>query len=290
MSGTVCLTFDFDSFAGALPGGSPGDLARAEFAAAGVPRILNLLEHRAILSTWFIPGHTVQTYPALCRDIVRAGHEVALHGYAHENNSRLTAREERQVTRHAFEVVADLLGEAPKGARTPSWDLSAATLDILTELGLDYDSSLMAHDYRPYFVRQGDHHRVEGPSALGNPSPLVELPISWSLDDWPAFETNGRGRPLQNARLVFENWRDDVVYMLRDFQDGVVTFTSHPEVTGRGHRLLGYERLVDELRQMGVAFARMDSVVQAFLAGQSYGEYRPEHGSFRERPPGGAGM
>ncbi len=286
MSGTVCLTFDFDSFSGELPGGSPGDLSRAEFSAVGVPRILNLLEHRGIPATWFIPGHTVETYPTLCRDIVRAGHEVALHGYAHENNSRLTADEERRVTRHAYEAVAEVLGETPKGARTPSWDLSPATLDILTELGLVYDSSLMAHDYQPYYVRQGDRHSIEGPSRLGEPSRLVELPISWSLDDWPAFETNGRGRALQNARLVFENWRDDVAYMLRDFEDGVVTLTSHPEVTGRGHRLLGYERLVDEIRQMGVTFSRMDTVAEAFRAGRAYGQYRPRHGSFGERPPG----
>jgi peptidoglycan/xylan/chitin deacetylase (PgdA/CDA1 family) len=286
MSGTVCLTFDFDALAGELPGGSPGDLSRAEFSAAAVPRILNLLEHRGILSTWFVPGHTVETYRTLCQDIVRAGHEVALHGYAHESNSRLARDEEIRVTRHAFEVVSDLLGQAPKGARTPSWDLSPATLDILMELGLMYDSSLMAHDYRPYFVRTGDRHSVEGPSVLGSCSPLVELPVSWSLDDWPAFETNGRGRALGNARLVFENWRDDVVYMLRDFQDGVVTLTSHPEVTGRGHRLLGYERLVDELRDLGVSFARMDTVAQAFREGRQYGRYRPRHGSFAERAPG----
>ena len=286
MSGTVCLTFDFDSFSGELPGGSPGDLSRAEFAAVGVPRILNLLEHYAIPATWFVPGHTADTYPTLCRDIVRAGHEVALHGYAHENNSRLTADEERRVTRHAYEAVAEVLGERPKGARTPSWDLSTATLDILTELGLVYDSSLMAHDYRPYYVRRDDRHSIEGPSRLGESSRLLELPISWSLDDWPAFETNGRGRALHNARLVFENWRDDVAYMLRDFDDGVVTLTSHPEVTGRGHRLLGYERLVGEIRQMGVTFSRMDTVADAVLAGRAYGRYHPQHGSFGERPPG----
>jgi peptidoglycan/xylan/chitin deacetylase (PgdA/CDA1 family) len=286
VSGTVCLTFDFDSFSGELPGGSPGNLSRAEFAAVGVPRILNLLEHRGILATWFVPGHTVDTYPTLCRDIVRAGHEIALHGYAHENNSALTPEEERRVTRRAYDTVAQLIGEAPKGTRTPSWDLSPATLDILIELQLDYDSSLMGHDYRPYYVRQGDRHRVDGASTLGSPSSLIELPISWSLDDWPAFETNGRGRALGNARLVFENWRDDVAYMLRDFEDGVVTLTCHPEVTGRGHRLLGYERLVDELAGMGVEFARMDRVAAAFRTGRGYGRYQPRYGSFRERPPG----
>jgi peptidoglycan/xylan/chitin deacetylase (PgdA/CDA1 family) len=286
MPGTVCLTFDFDSFSGELPGGSPGDLSRAEFAAAGVPRLLNLLEHRGIAATWFVPGHTVETYPTLCRDILRGGHEIALHGYAHEHNSALTPDEERQVTQRAFDVVGALTGQAPKGSRTPSWDLSSATLDILLDLGLEYDSSLMAHDYRPYYVRRGDLHRTDGPSVLGTPTTLVELPISWSLDDWPAFETNGRGRALGNARLVFDNWRDDVVYMLRDFEDGVVTFTCHPEVVGRGHRLLAFERLVDELRAMGVGFSRMDMVATAFRAGRAFGRYRPQHGSFEERQPG----
>jgi len=284
--GTVCLTFDFDSFAGALPDGTPGDMSRAEFAAVGVARLLNLLEHRGLLATWFVPGHTADTYPAVIRDIVAAGHEVAIHGYAHERSSQLTAEAERAVTRRAFEAVAAASGRAPTGTRAPSWDLSPATLSILTELGLDYDSSLMAHDYRPYYVREGDRHQEDGPSELGAPTRLVELPISWSLDDWPAFETNGRGRRLGNARLVFENWRDDVVYMLRDFQDGVVTLTCHPEVSGRGHRLLGLERLVDELLAMGVGFSRMDAVAQAFRAGRAYGRYQPQHGHFRERPPG----
>jgi len=286
MGGTVCLTFDFDSFAGDLPDASPGDLSRAEFSAVGVARILNLLEQREIPATWFVPGHTADTYPTACRDIVRGGHELALHGYAHERPSLLTPDREREVTRRAFDALGALQGSAPTGNRTPSWDLSAHTLEILVELGIVYDSSLMAHDYRPYRVRRGDRHTVEGPSVLGEPGPLVELPISWSLDDWPAFETNGKGRALGNARLVFENWVEDVAYMVRDFDDGVVTMTFHPEVTGRGHRLLGLERMIDRLFALGVRFERCDRVVAQWLAGRAYGAYRPAAGTFGERGPG----
>jgi peptidoglycan-N-acetylglucosamine deacetylase len=286
MAGTVCLSFDFDSFAGDLPDAGPNDLSRGEFSAVGTVRLLNLLEARAIAATWFVPGHTADTYPSLCRDIVRGGHELGLHGYAHEHPSRLSPEREREVTRRAFEVLGALEGRAPRGSRAPSWDLSASTLDILAEVGLVYDSSLAAHDYHPYRVRQGDRHSVEGPSRLGEPGPLVEMPVSWSLDDWPAFETNGPGRALGNARLVFENWLGDVEYMLRDFEDGVVTLTFHPEVTGRGHRLMGLERLLGALVALGVRFERMDRVVEAWLSGRAYGTYRPQAGSFRERGPG----
>ncbi len=286
MAGSVCLSFDFDSFAGDLPDAAPTDLSRGEFSAVGTVRLLNLLEARGIAATWFVPGHTAETYPTLCRDIVRAGHELGLHGYAHERASRLPPERERELTRRAIDVLGSLEGRAPRGSRAPSWDLSASTLDILAEVGVVYDSSLMAHDYRPYRVRRGDRHAVDGPSRFGEPGPLVEMPISWSLDDWPAFETNGGGRALRNTRLVFENWLDDVRYMLRDFEDGVVTLTFHPEVTGRGHRLLGLERLLDALDALGVEFERMDRVVQAWLSGRAYGRYRPQAGSFGERGPG----
>jgi peptidoglycan/xylan/chitin deacetylase (PgdA/CDA1 family) len=286
MAGTVCLSFDFDSFAGDLPDAGPVDLSRGEFAAVGVARLLNLLEARGIAATWFVPGHTAENYPDVCRDILHGGHEIALHGYAHERPRLLTPERERAVTARAFEVLGTIAGRAPRGSRAPSWDLSPVSLDILAELGVVYDSSLMAHDYRPYRVRRGDRHDVERATVFGEPGPLVEMPISWALDDWPAFETNGGGRALGNARLVFENWREDVAYMLRDFEDGVVTLTFHPEVTGRGHRLLGLERLVDALADLGVVFARMDAVVERWLGGRAYGIYRPQAGSFRERGPG----
>lgn len=285
--GTVCLTFDFDAVSLWIARGmyTPTPVSRGEFGAVAVPRILNLLAARGLPSTWFIPGHTVETYPEVCQEIVEAGHEVALHGYAHENVATMEEEQERAMFRRTYDIVSSLVGAAPKGFRAPSWDLSPHTLEILLELGLLYDSSLMSHDYAVFYCRIGDEVPSDGPMRLGETTSLVELPISWSLDDYPHFEylrMPGLLMPgLKTTKDVFGNWTGDVSYMLRDFEDGVLTATFHPQVIGRGHRLLGLERWIDELLGMQVEFGRMDSVAEQFVAGRSFGQYRPRHDARR---------
>lgn len=282
--GTVCLTFDFDAVSLWIQRKqlTPTPVSRGEFGAVAVPRILNLLESRNIKSTWFIPGHTVETYPEACLEIVEAGHEVALHGYAHENVAALDEKTEREVFRRSHNVVGNLSGSAPKGSRAPSWDLSPHTIDIMLELGLVYDSSLMSHDYAVFYCRKGDRIAEDGPLEFGQATGLVELPVSWTLDDYPQFEylrMSGLLMPgLRSPETVFRNWTDDVTYMLRDFEDGVAVVTFHPQVIGRGHRLLGLERWLDELGGMDLSFARMDDVAEQFLAGRSFGKYHPQRG------------
>jgi peptidoglycan/xylan/chitin deacetylase (PgdA/CDA1 family) len=284
-SGTVCLTFDFDAMSLWMVRGmtTPGPLSRGEFGATAVPRLLHLLERRDIASTWFIPGHTVETYPDLCRRIVDAGHEVALHGYAHETVSTLAPDQERAVFRRSHEILTRLVGGEPKGNRTPSWDLTPQTVPILLELGVRYDSSLMSSDYTPFYARSGDEAPPDRAYRFGRPTELVELPVSWSLDDYPAFEyfrsSNFVMPGLKTPADVYGNWLDDVRYMLRDFDDGVCVITFHPQVVGRGHRLLGLERFVDQLCELGVQFDRMDHVAEQFRAGRRYGVHRPEGGA-----------
>jgi peptidoglycan/xylan/chitin deacetylase (PgdA/CDA1 family) len=279
--GTVCLTFDFDAVSLWMSRGmyTPTPVSRGEFGTVAVPRILNLLADRNISSTWFIPGHTVETYPEACGEIVEAGHEVALHGYAHENVAALEEQQERDMFRRSHDVVSSLIGDAPKGFRAPAWDLSPCTLEILLELGLVYDSSLMSHDYAVFYCRTGDEVPPDGPVRFGEVTTLVELPVSWSLDDYPHFEylrMPGLLMPgLRSPDQVFKNWTDDVLYMLRDFENGVATATFHPQVIGRGHRMLGLERWVDELSRMGVAFDRLDRVAEQFREGRAYGKYSP---------------
>ncbi len=282
MAGTVCLTFDFDALSLWINRRqtSPASLSRGEFGAVAVPRILQLLNAYHIQSTWFIPGHTIETYQSQCEQVVKAGHEIGLHGYLHENVGELSELQERAVFRRAFDIVENLTGQPPQGSRTPSWDLTASTVDIMLELGLLYDSSLMSNDYTPFFARRGDHLSPEGAMHFGEATRLVELPVSWSLDDYPHFEylmyASGSVLPgLRPADEVFRNWTNDIVFMLRDFDDGVAVVTFHPQVIGRGHRLLALERWLDELGRMGVAFARCEDVARQVLAGRAYGTYRP---------------
>jgi peptidoglycan/xylan/chitin deacetylase (PgdA/CDA1 family) len=279
--GTVCLTFDFDAMSLWIVRGmlSPGPISRGEFGAHVIPRLLDLLERERISSTFFIPGHTVETYPGESRAIVDAGHEVGLHGYAHELVSSLTPEQERAAFRRGYEAIASIAGTAPRGNRTPSWDLTPSTIEILIELGLLYDSSLMSTDYTPFYSRAGDVVVPDAPATFGKPTELVQLPVSWSLDDYPAFEyfrSNTYVMPgLKSPVDVYGNWLDDLRYMVRDYEDGVCVITFHPQVVGRGHRLLGLERFIKEVRELDLEFARLDNVAEQFRGGRKYGTYRP---------------
>ena len=270
---TVCLTFDFDAMSLWIARGmaSPGPLSRGEFGAHAVPRILRLLDQHKIATTWFVPGHTADTYPGLVAGIAEAGHEIALHGYAHEAVSGLDAARERAVLMRASEALIRVTGREPTGNRTPSWDFTESTVDILVELGIRYDSSLMATDYTPYYARSGDKAPEDGPYQFGTPTPLVELPVSWTLDDYPQFEyvrAPGMVMPgLRSPREVFSNFLDDVRYLAREEGDGVCVITFHPQVIGRGHRMLGLEWFIGQLNDLGVSYARCDTVAEAFRAG-----------------------
>lgn len=278
-TGTVCVTFDFDAFSSRFAPGSPtspGVLSRGEFSAFAVPRILALLERQSAAATWFVPGHTADTFPDLCRRIANAGHEIALHGYLHEPPSMLAPDQERAILERSREALYKITGSYPVGNRTPGWDFSSSTVDMLVAAGVEYDSSLMARDFQPYFARTGDNPRTDGPFEFGPETGVVELGVDWSLCDFPHFEfLLAAGVLLQGLRRVdnvVRNWINEVSYMVRHVTNGVCTITLHPEVMGRGHRMLGLERFLGEARDLGVEFVRQDNVVRQFRAGRQYGK------------------
>ncbi|WP_033291722.1 polysaccharide deacetylase family protein [Amycolatopsis jejuensis] len=273
-SGTVCLTFDFDALSRWIAWGlaSPGPLSRGEFGAVAVPRILRLLSGHDIPATFYTPGHTAETYPDLVRQIADAGHELALHGYCHEPVSELSEAQEREVLLRSADILEKLTGQRPSGCRTPSWDFTEHTVGLMAELGLSHDSSLMGHDYLPYPARTGDRWPAGEPYRFGSPTGIVEVPVSWTLDDFPAFEfirTEQLVMPgLRRPGEVFANWLDDVRYMLTEYQDGVCVLTFHPQAIGRGHRMIALRQLIAELKDLGVRFARVDTVAEAWRQGR----------------------
>jgi peptidoglycan/xylan/chitin deacetylase (PgdA/CDA1 family) len=265
----VCLSFDFDAVSSWIYRGAttPTPISRGEFGIVGAGRILDLLGRRGIAATWFVPGHTLDNWPDVCRRVHAAGHEIGHHGYLHEPPAALTRQQEADVLARGTDSIARITGAPPRGYRSPAWDLSPHTVELLLERGFLYDSSMMADDYTPYRARRGD---VVEPERLlwGQPTTLIELPVSWSLDDHPHFEFVRRESTVQPGLMatagVLENWLDEYRYMAGQVDWGVLTYTFHPQVIGRGHRMLLLERLIDGLAALGATFVRMDAAAEEF--------------------------
>jgi peptidoglycan/xylan/chitin deacetylase (PgdA/CDA1 family) len=268
----VCLTFDFDAISGFISRGqtSPGWISRGEFGPrVGAPRLLALFKKYGITTSWYVPGHTIETYPDAVKAVVDAGHEIAHHGWTHRPPASLTREQEETELERGNEAIKRISGEYARGYRSPSWDLSPHSVELMLKHRFVYDSSMMGNDYSPYYARQGDEIPLEHAAQFGKPTPLVEMPIHWSTDDSPHFEfvrtEHSVRQGLQNAHNVEENWINDFLYMREVVADwGVLTSTCHPFIIGRGHRIMMLERLIQRMKEEGAVFQRVDATVEEF--------------------------
>ena len=218
---TASITVDVDGVAGLAcrPGGPWGLTARSEheFVWRGLERVLDVLARHDCRATFYVPGQTVLERPHVFAELAAAGHELGHHGHAHLPTLSLDPAGERDELLRGLEALASI-GVTPRGYRSPGWELTSVTLALLGELGFVWDSSLMA-DERPY--RLGD---------------LVELPVHWRLDDVPYWLA------YRDPREVLAIWAAE-----HDHADGHITYTIHPEHTGRGHRLTLLDGLLDHI-------------------------------------------
>ena len=156
-------------------------MSMAEYGpSVATPRILDLLDAHDIKGSFYIPGYIAETHPDLVHEIVRRGHEVSHHGYMHEPPASMDATEEEQVLVRGIEILEGLAGYRPPGYRSPSWELSEVSLDLLTSYGFSYDSSMMGDD-APYTLETSN-------------GSIVEIPVHWLLDDAPALCSRPRSR------------------------------------------------------------------------------------------------
>jgi peptidoglycan/xylan/chitin deacetylase (PgdA/CDA1 family) len=254
----VALSFDSDHETISLRANetSPGKLSQGEYGArVGVPRILDLLSRNGIPASFYVPAVCALLRPAEVKSYVDAGHEVGMHGWIHERNVLLDEAAERELAVRAYDTLATVAGVAPVGIRTPSWDFSHHTLAISRELGLAYDSSLMADD-EPYEIL-----------ADGEPTGMVEIPVEWIRDDAPYFTMDRftNSRPYTAPRAVLTIWRDefDAAYQA----GGLFQLTMHPHVIGHRSRFAVLTELVDHIRSHSdVWFATHAAIADYVLA------------------------
>jgi len=255
---TCCITFDFDamsSWVGTVKSQNPSMISRGQFGAVAVPRILDLLERYGVTAGFAIPGHTAYAFPRLVESICARGHEIVHHGWVHENPADFDEAGERRILEEGLRALERVAGVRPSGYRSPAWDFSPRTVDLLIEYGFLYDSSCMGDDFYPYYLRTGDQWSLDSAYRFGTTTELVEMPVTWGLDDFPVSEfVLGFNQGLQGPSAVEEMWRGDFDYACRNSHGGVFILTLHPQTTGRGNRMSMLERLL-------VHFSAQDNVV-----------------------------
>lgn len=250
----VALSFDPDHETGTLREGSTsvGRLSQGQYGSrAGVPRILELLRRHDLRASFFVPAVVAQLYPDEQRRIVDDGHEIGMHGWIHERTSPLPEDVERDLMRRAFDVLTKVSGQTPVGVRVPSWDFSPNTLMLIRELGLLYDSSLMADD-EPYELLEN-----------GEPTGVVELPVEWIKDDAPYLNMNRFEaiRPYTPPSAVLEIFKREFDGAVAE--RGLFLLTMHPHIIGHRSRMAILEELVQHIKATpGVWFATHEEVAR----------------------------
>lgn len=264
----VNIGVDFDThdgWIGSMGMTTPGALSRGEFGAeAGLPRLLRVLKKYDITTTFCTPTHTMMTFPAAFESVMAAGHEIAAHGLWHERILDLGRDEEERVLVKQLEQHERLVGKRPRGYRSPSWDFSDHTLGLLESAGLAWDSSLMGHDFRPYHPRPVVIDLEEG-NTFGAPSSILEIPVSWYLDDFPAFEFVGGSLPgLASTDVVLKRWTDYFDYGYEYEPGGVFTLTVHPDCIGHASTILMLDKFLSYLSDHDVWFATLSEIFDAW--------------------------
>ena len=258
---------------------SPDDISRGLFAGeVGVPRLLDLFDRAGLKTSWFIPGHSIETFPEQTKMVVDAGHEIGVHGYTHENPIAMTREQEEAILDRCIDLITDVSGKRPTGYVAPWWEFSPVTNELLLERGIKYDHSLMHRDFEPYYVRVGDSwtnidysknaEEWMTPLVRGEETDLIEIPASWYLDDLPPMmfikaAPNSHG--FVNPRHLEQMWIDQFDWVYRELDYAVFTMTIHPDVSGRPQVLLMHERIIEHINKHdGVRWATFDEIADDF--------------------------
>ncbi len=291
----ICsIGVDVDAVAGQIGsyagGNSPSDISRGVFAAeVGTPRMLKLFDTLGIQTSWFIPGHSIETFPKEMKAVASAGHEIGLHGYTHENPIAMTPEQEADILDKTITLIRKLSGKRPTGYVAPWWEMSAATPHLLMERGIKYDHSQMHADFTPYWMRINESWTLIDyskpakswmkPMKKGSTFPIVQIPGSWYLDDLPPMMfmknvPNSGG--WTNPRDIEDWWRDQFDWVYREMDYAVYTLTIHPDISGRPQTLLMLERIIGHINShSGVRWMTFDQIADDFIKRSPFTGRRP---------------
>jgi len=244
----ACVSLSFDADHDTIPlrdaDESPMRISQGQYGnRQGTPRIRRLMAKHGIKVSFFYPAVSALLYPDEARAVADDGHEIGIHSWIHERNTVLPYEVERDLSFRAADTLEKVTGQRPVGMRTASWDFSPRTLDIIREMGLLYDSSLMADD-DPYELMSD-----------GQPTGIVELPPEWIRDDAVYFNMHRFSglRPYTPPSSVLEVFLGELDGAIAE--GGLFLLTMHPHHIGHRSRMPLLERVIEYGKSKGCWFA-----------------------------------
>lgn len=269
----VAVSIDLDAVSGWLGTGHHPDNILADYSAGffaakvGVPRLLRMLAklNLADRCTWFIPGHSAESFPDEVAQVVASGAEIGLHGYAHEGAYQMTPQQERDVLVKCIDIATKLTGKKPVGYRAPLYQLRESTLDLLEEFGFEYDASLTDHDCHPFFAPRRPAlqpidfsqpastwmHPIPsaGANAREDRRPLVCVPCNWYMEDMTPMQflphvPNSHG--YTDVRVIENLWRDRFLWIRENEEEPIFPVLMHPDTSGMAH-VIGMVEIMSRL-------------------------------------------
>jgi peptidoglycan/xylan/chitin deacetylase (PgdA/CDA1 family) len=293
----VAIGVDADCVAGWLGsyGGedSPADLSRGLSAGnEGIPRMLQLFEDEGIDTSWYVPGHTIETFPEEVGAVADAGHEIGVHGDSHENPTDLSREQEDEILQLSIDLVEDVTGEKPVGHRASWWEFSENTPDLVEKYDFLYDSTLMEREFEPGYMRKGDSwERINydqdpdswtTPYEYGEETDVAEIPISWYRDDIPAMLFIKQ--PLYHAgykdpeMMYKQYYKRQFDYLYNRRGAGVYTFTIHPDIHGLPHMIAHLEECINYVKgHENAGFSTLEDVARKYNDDSSAYETRGDY-------------
>lgn len=277
---TVCVTYDFDGVAPwiwnyELPGSHKQGVFGAD---VGTPRLLDLHDAHGIPSTWFIPGHTIESFPEACADVRDRGHEIQHHTWSHAPRPSYDTRaaEESDLVM-GIETVEELTGERPTGFRAPAGGFSEFTIELAEEYGFEWISTDKERDFEPYYVRKNPSLPRDGPYERGEETDLLNVPLQWQRDDWlqmgpvlssPDPRVSATRGSMMREEAVFERWRREFDWMRENVEDGVFVMLFHPQISGRASTVSYLDEFFEHVEGTGARFADVSTVAEEYEDGE----------------------
>lgn len=296
----VALSFDFDAVShwlgtGCHPDNNMADYSSGIFAGqVGSLRLLSVLKKHGLADkvTWFIPGHTMETFPDSVRQVVESGAEIGLHGYSHEGIYQMTEDQEKDVLLKCIDIATKLCGKKPRGYRAPMYTIRETTVKLLRQHEFLYDTSLMHHDSQPYFtpsdppIKTIDFSQPAAswlhPTPIASQSypdgqhPLVEIPCGWYNEDMMPLQylphlANSMG--YVSTRVVEQMWKDKFMWLMENSEEGnksadfIFPILMHPDTSGMAHIIGMAERVMIWLKGFGdsVEFCTHEQIANTWL-------------------------